>query len=307
MKPAQRRAVVASFRTGFRVRERRACAVAGAPRSSCRSQRQAKDQAALRIRLRDLAGVRVRYGDRRLHLLLQRAGWRVNHQRVFRLCRQEGLSRRLKARKKRVRLPRAPPPAAARPNQRWRMDFAADRLADGRRFRILTFVDNVSRVGPAIEADFSLTGERVGVVLDRLKATGGLPETISADNGPECTARALDAWAHHTGVKLEFSRPGRPTDTPFIEAFNGRFRAACLDRHRFAGLAEARRVVAAWRIEYNTGRPHSAPGNRTPAEALGAWEPPAKADDYPVVWTNPGCRSSRAAPLDRVGPILGAH
>ncbi len=279
MKPAQKRDVVAYFRAGFRVSERRACAVAGAPRSSCRYRSQAKDQSALRIRLRDLAGARVRYGYRRLHILLQREGWRVNHKRVFRLYRQQGLSLRLKSRKKRVSRPRVPPPAAERPNQRWSIDFMADRLADGRRFRILTLVDNVSRVSPAIEADFSLTGERVVVVLDRLKATCGLPEAISVDNGPEFISRALDAWAHRNGVKLEFSRPGRPTDNPFIESFNGHFRAECLDQHWFTDLAEAREVIEAFRVEYNRERPHSALGNRTPAEFLDSWGPLAKAGD----------------------------
>jgi len=135
----------------------------------------------------------------------------------------------------------------------------------------------VSRVRPAIEVDFSLTGERGVVVLDRLQASYGLPETISVDNGPECIARALEAWAHQNDVRLEFSRPGRPTDNPVIESFNGRFREECLDLHWFADLAEARRVVEAWRIAYHTERPHRALGNRTPAEILGAWEPLAKA------------------------------
>lgn len=279
MKPAQKREVVAYFRVGFKVSERRACAVAGVPRASCRYQSQAKDQTALRLRLRDLAGARVRYGYRRLHILLAREGWRINHKRVFRLYRQEGLSLRLKARKKRVSSPRVPPPAAERPNQRWSMDFVDDRLADGRRFRILTLVDNMSRVSPAIEADFSLTGERVVVVLDDLKASCGLPEVISVDNGPEVISRALDAWAHHNGVKLEFSRPGRPTDNAFIESFNGHFRAECLNQHWFTDLAEARQVIEAFRVEYNRERPHSALGNRTPAEFLAAWEPLTKAGD----------------------------
>ena len=279
MKPAQQRAVVEYFRVGFQVSERRACQVAGVPRATCRYQSQARDQTALRLRLRDLAGARVRYGYRRLHILLEREGWRINHKRVFRLYRQEGLSLRLKSRKKRVSFPRVPAAAAERPNQRWSMDFVADRLADGRRFRILTLVDNVSRVSPAIEADFSLTGERVVVVLERLKATCGRPEAITVDNGPEFISRALDDWAHRNGVQLQFSRPGRPTDNPFIESFNGHFRAECLDQHWFTDLAEARQVIEAFRVEYNGERPHSALGNRTPAEFLGTWEPLTKAGD----------------------------
>ena len=230
MKPAQKRAVVAYFRAGCKVSARRACAVAGVPRASCRDQSQARDQTALRLRLRDLAGARVRYGYRRLHLLLARAGWHVNHTRVLRLSRQEGLSLRRKARKKRVSLPRVPPPAAERPNQRWGRDFVADRLADGRRFRVLTFVDNVSRVSPAIAVAFALTGARVVVVLDRLQASyRPARDEISVDNGPEFIARALAAWAHHHDVRLGFSRPGRPTDKPFSESCHGHFRAACLD------------------------------------------------------------------------------
>ena len=275
--------MVAYLRVGFQVSERRACQVAGVPRASCRYRSRARDQTALRLRLPGalwaLAGARVRYGYRRLHILLAREGWRINHKRVYRLYRLEGLSLRLKTRKKRVSSPRVPPPAAERPNQRWSMDFVADRLADGRRFRILTLVDNVSRVSPALEADFSLTGERVVVVLDRLKASHGLPEAISVDNGPEFISRALDAWAHRNGVKLEFSRPGRPTDNPFIESFNGHFREECLDQHWFANLAEAREAIEAYRVDYNGSRPHSALDNRTPAEFLGVWEPPAKAGD----------------------------
>ncbi len=279
MKPAQKRAVVQYFRAGFQVSERRACQVAGTPRLSCRYRSQVKDQAALRIRLRDLAGARVRYGYRRLHILLQREGWHVNHKRGYRLYRREGLSLRHKRKKKRVSAPRVPTPPAERPNQRWSMDCMADRLADGRRFRILTFVDNVSRVSPAIEADFSLTGGRVVVVLDRLKATCGLPEAISVDNEPEVISRTLDDWAHRNGVTLEFSRPGKPTDNPFVESFNGHFREECLGQHWFADLAEARRAIEAYRVAYNGERPHSALDNRTPAEFLGAWGPLAKAGD----------------------------
>ncbi len=101
----------------------------------------------------------------------------------------------------------------------------------------------MTRVSPAIEADFSLTAARVVVVLDRLKQDWGLPEAISVDNGPEFISRALDDWAHRNGVALEFSRPGRPTDNPFIESFNGHFREECLDQHWFADLAEARQVI----------------------------------------------------------------
>jgi putative transposase len=192
-------------------------------------------QVALRIRLKDLAAVRVRYGYRRLHILLRREGWQVNHKRVYRLYRQEGLSLRLKVRKKRVSGLRPLKVEAQAPNEHLSMDFMSDRLADGRRFRVLKLVDNVSRVSrvsPALEADSSLTGAKVVQVLERVAGEQGTyPKVISVDNGPEFVSKALDEWAHRNGVKLAFSRLGTPTDNAYIESFNGRLREECLNQH----------------------------------------------------------------------------
>jgi len=277
--PARKRTVVQFFRTGFRVSERRACRVAGVPRTTMRYRSRARDQSPLRQRIRELAAVRVRYGYRRLHILLRREGWRVNAKRVYRLYREEGLSLRLKRPKKRVSAPRVTPPPAERPNERWSIDFLKDNLADGRAFRVFTVVDNVSKVSPAIVVDFSIKGERVVAVLDGLKATVGLPKRLAVDNGPEFISKALDAWAYRNGVTLEFSRPGKPTDNAFVESFNGHFRQECLDQHWFASLEEARQIIEAWRIEYNTERPHQALKYGTPAEFAVAWEPPEEAAD----------------------------
>jgi putative transposase len=277
VKPVQKRAVVRYFRAGFRVSERRACRVAGVPRSTCRYRSAARDQTALRVRLRDLAASRVRYGYRRLHVLLRREGWMVNHKRVYRLYREEGLGIRVKRRKKLASAPRVIPPPAKRPRERWSMDFLTDGLANGQRFRVLTIVDTVSRVSPAIEVGGSLTGERVVAVLERLKRTTGTPQRIAIDNGPEFVSKALDAWAYRNGVQLEFSRPGKPTDNAFAESFNGRFRDECLNLHWFASLEEVRQTVEAWRIDYNTERPHRALGQQTPAAWAAAWAPAQKA------------------------------
>ncbi len=276
MKPAQKRAVGHYFRTGFRVSERRACRLAGVARSSYRYRSQAADQTALRLRLRDLAATRVRYGYRRLHVLLRREGWRVNHKRVYRLYREEGLGIRVKRRKKLASAPRVLPRSATQPLERWSLDFLTDSLADGRRFRVLTIVDNVTRVSPAIEVGSSITGERVVGVLERLKRTVGRPERIAVDNGPEFISKALDAWAYRNGVQLEFSRPGKPTDNAFAESFNGRFRDECLNQHWFASLEEARQTIEAWRIDYNTERPHRGLGQQTPAAWEAAWTPPQR-------------------------------
>lgn len=259
--------------TGFRISERRACEVLQFSRASLRYRSTARDQTALRIRLRDLAAARIRYGYRRLHVLLRREGWRVNHKRVYRLYRLEGLGLRLKLRRKRVSSVRVVPPPATQPNERWAMDFMTDSLYDGRHFRLLTLVDTVTRECPAIEVGQSLTGQRVVTVLNRLKLARRLPKVIAVDNGPEFISKALDAWAHEHGVQLEFSRPGTPTDNPYIEAFNGRLRDECLDQHWFASLDDARRTIERWRLDYNHERPHGALGNRTPAVFAASWTP----------------------------------
>jgi putative transposase len=277
VRPAQKRAAAQFFRVGFRVSERRACRVVGIPRSSYRYRSIAADQTALRLRLRDLAATRVRYGYRRLHILLRREGWRVNHKRVYRLYREEGLGIRVKRRKKLASAPRVLPPPAHRPQERWSMDFLSDTLADGRRFRVLTIVDTVSRLSPAIEVGSSLTGERVVAVLERLQRTTGMPKRIATDNGPEFISKALDAWAYRNGVQLEFSRPGKPTDNAFVESFNGRFRDECLNQHWFQSVEEVRQTVEAWRIDYNTERPHRALKQQTPAAWEAAWAPAQKA------------------------------
>jgi putative transposase len=261
--------------TGFKIDQRRACRLVGLNRSTFYYQSQAKDQAALRMRIRDIAAARVRYGYRRVHVMLRREGWQVNHKRVYRLYRLEGLELRLKTRKKkRTAAPRVPCPEATAPNECWSMDFIADRLAAGRAFRVLALVDNVSRVSPALEAGFSLTGRHVTEVLERAAILYGLPRAIRVDNGPEFSGKVLDAWAYRKGVKLCFSRPGKPTDNAYSESFNGKLRAEFLDAHWFENLSEAQSSLEAWRKEYNEERPHSSLGDLTPSEYLARWRKP---------------------------------
>ncbi len=259
------------LQVGFQISERRACAVVGVSRSSHRYHSTAQDQTALRMRLRDLAATRVRYGYRRLHVLLRREGWQVNHKRIYRLYRLEGPALRRRWRRKRVGAVRVMPSQAQRPNERWSMDFVTDTLATGQRFRALTLVDNVSRVSPAIEVGVSLTGRHVVRVLERLKATQGLPKRIAVDNGPEFISKVLDAWAHEHGIQLEFSRPGKPTDNAFIESFNSRLRQDCLNQHWFRSIAEAQTIIEAWRQDYNANHPHSALGYAAPEVFARQW------------------------------------
>ncbi len=225
----------------------------------------------LRLRLKELAAARPRYGYLRLHILLLREGWRINRKRVYRLYRLEGLALRHKKPKKRISCLRVVPSSPKAPNECWSMDFVSDCLHDGRRFRALTIVDNVSRVSPKIEVGKSLSGRRVVEVLEDLAQSYGLPQVIQVDNGPEFTSRALDEWAHRRKIKLQFSRPGKPTDNPFIESFNGRFRQECLDQSWFVSIEDAQRKIESWRIDYNENRPHSSLENRTPRAFLVNW------------------------------------
>jgi putative transposase len=201
---------------------------------------RADPQTALRMRLRELAMARVGYGYRRLHILLWREGWRVNHKRVYRLYRDEGLGMRKKTpRRRRACLKRELRPAAVEKNECWSMDFMPDELFDGRRIR----------------------GMEVAEVLGRVSKEHGKPRLIRVDNGPEFISKDVDLWAYWNHVKLDFSRPGKPTDNAYIESFNARFRLECLNEHWFMSLQDAREKTEEWRRDYNQNRPPSSLGN----------------------------------------------
>ena len=258
-----------SLVTGYRVSERRSCRVLAAPRSTHRHKSRRDRQEFLRRRLRELAAVRVHWGYRRLHILLRREGWTANHKRIYRLYSEEGLAMRTKKpRRRRSAAVRVARPVADGPDQCWSMDFVSDALADGRRFRALTIVDNFTRESVAIEVGASLTGHRVVEVLRRLARADRKPRWITVDNGAEFISKVLDQWAHWHKVQLDFIRPGKPTENAYIESFNGRFRQECLNGHWFQSLDEAKQVVEAWRREYNGERPHSSLNGQTPEEFL---------------------------------------
>ena len=263
--------MVAFLRAGFQVSERRACEVLRFGRSSHRYQSGRDPQLFLRMRLKDLARAHVFYGYRRLHILLLREGWRINHKRTYRLYSEEDLTMRTKRpRRRRSAAQRLARPRATARDQCWSMDFVSDALADGRRFRALTIVDNYSRESVAIEAGASLTGQHVVEVLRGLDRLGRRPKWITVDNGSEFVSKALDQWAHWHKVQLDFIRPGKPVENAYIESFNGRFRQECLNANWFAGLADARMTIENWRQEYNAQRPHSALGGLSPQEFLQA-------------------------------------
>jgi putative transposase len=220
----------------------------------------------LRERICELAGEKRRYGYRRIHVLLRREGWSVNRKRTYRLYREAGLAVRRRKRKRIGLFERKPLPKPSAVNRSWSMDFVSDGLCDGRRLRCLAIVDDFSRECLVLEVDTSITGKRVVAVLERLADLRGLPLSITVDHGPEFEGQVLDAWAYQAGVRLSFIRPGKPVENAYIESFNGRFRDECLNEHWFLTMAHARRAIEAWRVEYNTERPHSSLGNLTPEE-----------------------------------------
>ena len=159
------------------------------------------------------------------------------------------------------------------------MDFVHDQLATGQRIRVLTVVDTFSRFSPVIDPRFSYRAEDVVTALEGACASTGYPKTIRVDQGSEFISRDLDLWAYAKGVTLDFSRPGKPTDNAFIEAFNGRLRAECLNAHWLLTLADAREKLENWRKYYNEDRPHGAIGNKPPVSLItpaGASSPPAR-------------------------------
>jgi putative transposase len=256
----------------------RACGLVGISRSLYRYQSCRSPALELRSRIAELAGLKRRYGYRRIHVLLRREGWSVNHKRTYRLYREQGLIVRRRKRKRIGLAERLVLPAAQAPNQSWSMDYVADGLIDGRKLRVLAIVDDYTRECLVLEVDTSLPGARVVAVLERLAEIRGLPASITVDHGPEFESQVLDAWAYKTGVRLAFIRPGKPVDNCYIESFNGRFRDECLNEHWFLSMQHARSTIEAWRVEYNTERTHSSLDDLTPEEFREAHAPRRSAD-----------------------------
>ena len=252
----------------FQLSQRRACKLVGLQPCIFRYQNRRDPDTVIRERLKQLAQQHPRWGYRFLALRLRQEGHRINHKRVLRLYREEGLKLRPKKRRKVVSVQRVRPPATTGINQKWSMDFVSDTLSCGRRFRALSIIDCHSRECLALEVDTSLSGQRVVRVLERLKETRGLPQVIQTDNGPEFTGHALDAWAYRNRVRLFFIEPGKPVQNAHIESFNGKLRNECLNLEWFVSLREAQEVIEQWRMDYNGFRPHSSLNNLPPEKWL---------------------------------------
>ena len=262
--------------------ERRACRVVGADRKSMRYRSTRPDDADVRVRLRDLAQQRRRFGYRRLHILLRRDGVLINHKKTQRLYTEEGLTVRKRRSRRRAVGARAAPPVVALPNQRWSLDFVHDQMACGRRFRVLNIVDDVTRQCLRAVPDTSISGRRVVRELDDLIAERGRPGMIVSDNGTELTSNAVLAWCGEAGITWHYIAPGRPMQNGYVESFNGRMRDELLNETLFLGLDHARCAIADWIADYNAERPHSSLGYATPAAYAAELEKQRAARVQPV-------------------------
>jgi len=289
--------------------ERRACGLIGMHRGSWRYQRRERNEAALRARLRELAAERPRFGYRRLYIFLRREKtadgtlrWWVNHKRVYRLYREEGLAMQRRRRKRFRAEARVPLALPRRANEVWTMDYTHDQLAGGRKFRTLNLMDGYTREALRIEPDTSLPGLRVVRVLDALRERRGTPTAIQVDNGTEFTSRVVDQWAYQNQVALHFIERGKPTQNALIESFNGKFRDECLNQNWFVDLRHAREVIEAWRVDYNTVRPHSSLRYLTPEEfaacvAARPASPPTPVVSIAPTWEGLDVQEPRSANL----------
>jgi len=280
--PKRKRCTVAEVRRRLgpaKVSERRACQVLGQSRSTQRYvQRRPADESKLLSEMRRLARRHPRWGSPRIHDALRKRGWTVNHKRIERLWREEGMQVPKKQQKKRrltlggsenscVRQ------RALRPNHVWSYDFIEDCTEKNRKLRMLVVLDEFTRESLAIEIAWSWTAWQVVDVLGYLFAVRGIPEHLRSDNGPEFVARAVTRWLDQAGVKTLFIAKGSPWENGYIESFNSRFRDELLNRELFTGLEDARWVVDRWRLDYNHHRPHSSLNYQTPAEFADRWLP----------------------------------
>ena len=255
------------MRSETAISERRACRLVGIYRSTLRYEaQQTVETQALSARIVELAQERRRFGYRRIHALLRREGHPVNHKRVYRLYSAANLAVKRRKRRKGVMVPHEPLTLPNQRNEVWSMDFVMDALANGRRIKILTVVDDCTKEAIDLVADFGISGHYVTRILDQAARFRGYPRAIRTDQGPEFTGRALDQWAYQRGVQLKLIQPGKPTQNAFIESFNGKFRDECLNVHWFSTLDDARVKIEAWRQEYNESRPHKALNQLSPLE-----------------------------------------
>lgn len=246
--------------------ERKACQLVGANRASVRYVSHKPEEGLLKEKIISIAHEKRRYGYRRIHVLLKREGININHKKLFRLYKQLGLKVLKRGGRKRALGTRVIAMQLTKANQEWSLDFVHDALDNGRRVRMLTIVDDFTRESIKITVDTSLSGHRVCEELEQLMESRGKPDRILSDNGTEFTSTAVLRWCQEKEVRWDYIQPGKPYQNGYIESFNGKLRDECLNENIFTSLQEAKRLVEAWREEYNERRPHSSLNGKTPNE-----------------------------------------
>jgi len=259
--------VVAYVATSHGYSERKACKLTRQYRSAQRKSSTRDPRTEVRQRMHEIVATRIRYGYRRVHIMLKREGLVVGRNVVYRLYREEGLALRTKRPcRRKMAVHREARCRPTRANEAWTLDFIHDELSSGQKFRALTVVDIFTREALAIEVGQRLRAENVVEVLNWLVRQRRAPRYLFADNGSEFTGHLVDLWAYHHGVRIDFSRPGKPTDNAYIETFNGSLRDECLNVHWLDTIAQARHLIEARRGEYNDSRPQAALGDLPPSE-----------------------------------------
>ena len=261
-----KRQAVAHLCEAHGVSQRRACDVLQADRSSVRYRSKRVDGEEQREAIKRISKERRRFGYRRVNVMLQREGIYMNHKKLRRIYAEEKLQVRRRGGRKRALGTRRPMEVPDRPNQRWSLDFVSDAFTDGRRFRILTVVDDFTKENVLLVPDTSISGLRVARELDQAIAERGMPKTIVSDNGTEFTSMAILKWVQDNGINWHYIQPGKPTQNAFIESFNGKLRDEYLNETLFTSLNDACEELAKWQEDYNNYRPHSSIGNLTPSE-----------------------------------------
>jgi putative transposase len=274
VRPAAKREAVTHLRNVLQMSERRACTLVAADRKMIRYRSKRPPETELRARLRDLANQRRRFGYRRLFILLRDQGEPSGVNRIYRLYREEGLTVRKRKARRRAVGTRTPILVEAKVNARWSLDFVHDQFALGRRYRILNIVDDVTRECLAAIPDTSISGKRVARELTAIMNARGKPGMVVSDNGTEFTSNAILAWAKDHRVEWHYIAPGRPMQNGYTESFNGRMRDELLNESLFIDLDQARQLIADWAADYNTARPHSSLGYKTPAAYAGTLTAP---------------------------------
>lgn len=263
--PQAKREVVKHLCEVKKIKPRRACQLVGLQSSTFYYKHySARDDEPLKVKLKELAQVRVRWGLPRLFVLIRREGFMDNYKRVRRIYNEAGLQIQKRKKKKIKSHLRLVLPEPERPNHIWSIDFVSATLSDQRRFRCFNIVDDFTRENIAIEVDRSLPSEKLVKIFNQIKLLRGLPQMIICDNGPELISQNLEIWAYQNNVQLKFIEPGKPVQNAYIESFNGKFRDECLNQHWFLNLEEARKEIALWRKDYNENRPHRSLKMKTP-------------------------------------------